>query len=160
MSEDAPEFISPPSTLKGKAPMTNDGVDLEALERAEQVIAGLQDSYLDWVQDDLTNLYAAYEKASAEPSQRQVQMEEVFRIAHDVKGQGGSFDYPLMTIIANHLCRFLEHSDEISVSDLQVVKLHIDSMKVVIARRMEGDGGEPGNQLIGGLEAVLAKIGR
>ncbi|OFX12602.1 MAG: hypothetical protein A2516_06490 [Alphaproteobacteria bacterium RIFOXYD12_FULL_60_8] len=155
-----PEFITPPTNIKSKVSITPDGVDLEALEKAEQVIAGLQDSYLDWVEEDLRNIQAAYDKAVADAANRKAYFDEIFRISHDVKGQGGSFDYPLMTIIGNHLCRFLESVETPKESDLQVIKLHIDSLRVVITQRMAGDGGAVGTKLVAGIEAVLTKVGK
>jgi hypothetical protein len=50
MAEDKLEIINPPNSLKQKVGTGGPGaVDLEALERAEQVIVGMTDSYLEWV---------------------------------------------------------------------------------------------------------------
>lgn len=156
--DDEPQFINPPNTLKAKVNVSAGGVDLDALERAESVIAGLQDNYLEWVQDDLVSLQAAYELALKEPEKRDEHMNELFRVAHDMKGQGGSFGYQLVTAIGNLLCRFIEKIDQPSKADLQVIKIHIDAMKLVIAKRIEGDGGKQGDEIVAGLEAVTDKF--
>ncbi|MEO5374668.1 MAG: Hpt domain-containing protein [Alphaproteobacteria bacterium] len=158
MAEKDAEFIVPPNRIKSKVTYNDSGVDMAALARAEQVIANLQGNYLQWVEDDLTNLQAAYEKARAEPDNRKRHLDEVFRIAHDVKGQGGSFGYHLMTIIANQLCRTIEKYDATRDDVLEVVKLHIHALRLVISQRMEGDGGAAGASLVKGLEAVISKV--
>lgn len=158
MAEKDVEFIIPPNKIKNKVSYSDTGVDMAALARAEQVIANLQGNYLQWVEDDLANLQAACEKAFAEPENRKEHLAEIFRIAHDVKGQGGSFNYQLMTVIANQLCRIIEKLDASRDDVLQVVKLHIDALRLVITQRMEGDGGQAGVGLVKGLEAVVGKI--
>lgn len=155
-----PEFIQPPSSLKDKVAITSNGVDLDALEQAEQLIAGMQDSYLEWVEEDLKKLATLYAQAQKETGSRQPVFKDIFSVAHDVKGQGGSFNYPLMTIIGNLLCRFLERLEgqEPKESHMAIVKVHIDAMRLVISQRMEGEGGKVGDNLIRGLNAALSKI--
>lgn len=157
-----PEFIQPPSSLKDKVAITNDGVDLDALEQAEQLIAGMQDSYLEWVEEDLKKITACYVAAQQETGSRKQVFKDIFSVAHDIKGQGGSFDYPLMTIIGNLLCRFLERLEKEDVepkeSHMAVVKVHIDALRLVIAQRMSGEGGKVGDNLIRGLNAALSKV--
>lgn len=153
------EFIKPPSTLKDKVSIDPNGIDPAMLEKAEQLIAGLQGDYLTWVQDDLARIQAAYEKARDDADNRDAHVEAVFQISHDMKGQGGSFNYPLITQIGNLLCRFLENQPKpLRSAEMDVVKVHIDTMRMVISKKMEGDGGPMGEQLLRGLQAVLAKV--
>ena len=87
-------------------------------------------------------------------------METIFGIAHDMKGQGGSFNYDLMTILGNDLCRFIEDKETASDVDVEVIGLYVSAMKVVIAQRMEGDGGAAGTEVLNGLAAVVEKLTR
>lgn len=157
--DDKPEIIQPPSQLKDKVSITPGGIDLDALDKAESIIAGMQDSYLEWVEEDLEKLVALYDKAKAAGTgQRKAIFGDIFSVSHDVKGQGGSFDYPLMTVIGNHLCRFIERIDgEPSDKHLDVIKVHIDAMRMVIAKRMSGEGGRIGDGLVRGLIAAIDK---
>lgn len=156
---DEPEIIQVPNVLKNKVSFGPDGVDLEALERAEAVIANLQGNYLEWVQEDLQRLQALYETAIKLPeAERAPVMKQIFGIAHDVKGQGGSFGYGLVTAIGNQLCRFLEGRESFTNPELEAVRLHIDTIRMVIAKRMEGDGGREGESLMRGLQLVVNKV--
>ena len=108
MADDELEIINPPNTLKSKVREGGPGaVDLATLERAERVIEQMADSYLEWVQEDLVRMDAAYKALAAATGDRKAEAEQVFQIAHDIKGQGGSFGYDLMTLIANELCRLI-----------------------------------------------------
>lgn len=157
--EEKPEFIQPPNTLKSKVSLGPGGVDLDALERAEAVIANLKDNYLEWVEDDLVKIQAFYDRlAATAPEERKPLLQDVFRVAHDIKGQGGSFGYHLMTQLGNQLCRFIEGIKECGPTELEAIKVHIDAMRLVIGSRWEGDGGNQGKNLVAGLQLVLNKF--
>lgn len=153
-----PEFIEPPNTLKDKVSVSPNGVDLDTLDKAEQLIANMQGSYLEWVEEDLRKLQALYGQATQEPERRAAILKDIFAVAHDVKGQGGSFDYHLMTAIGNQLCRYIERIEGApNDRHMEVVKVHIDAMRLVIGQRMSGDGGDVGENLLRGLEAAIQK---
>ncbi len=155
------QLIQPPNTLREKVgPPGTGGVDADVLARAEKVIEDMADNYLVWVKDDIANLQAACDDlAAAEPgSDPKPHLERLFSIAHDMKGQGGSFGYPLITRVGNTLCRLVENLETPSDRDIEAIRLHVDAMRLIIANRMTDDGGPEGHRLIRGLELVLAKI--
>lgn len=157
MADNSHEIIVPPNTLQSKVSVDEDGVDLEALERAEAVIQAMSGEYLEWVQEDLRQLEAMVARIRKDQTTIKADFDELFRIAHDIKGQGGSFGYDLMTAVGNHLCRFIERLPEPALRDLDVVQVHLDAFKLIIANRMEGDGGADGLRMVKGLQAVVAK---
>lgn len=151
----APQIIRPPQTLQGKVDKGGPGaVDLDALAKAEEVIANLADDYLDWVREDFVRLEAAYDVLVSGNGDDAANLEALFQIAHDMKGQGGSFGYDLMTAIGDHMCRLLEKVDKAGPLEIQMVRLHIDAMRVVITKELKGDGGAEGRQLMMGLALV------
>ena len=159
MSDDKLEIINPPNALKQKVGTGGPGaVDLEALERAEKVIAGMTDNYLEWVAEDLIKIEKAYTKLAAASGDRKEEMNGVFQIAHDIKGQGGSFGYDLMTAIGNELCRLVEKTDVAGAGEIEAVKLHIDALKLVIAGDLKGNGGKEGEKLLSGLQQICDKL--
>ena len=159
MAEDKLEIINPPNALKQKVGTGGAGaVDLEALERAEQVISGMTDSYLEWVVDDLEKIEQAYATLVSASGDKKAEMNGVFQVSHDIKGQGGSFGYDLMTAIGNELCRLIEKADKIGAGEVTAVKLHIDAMKLVIAEDLKGTGGTEGEKMLSGLQQVCDKL--
>ena len=80
-------------------------VDAAALARAEQVIADMAGDYLEWAEEDLLNMEDALDKLKAAGRKDSKEhIERIFQLAHDVKGQGGSFGYDMMTRISDQLC--------------------------------------------------------
>jgi len=162
MSDEKPsqaQVIKPPQTLQNKVEKGGPGaVDLEALSKAEDVIANLADDYLDWVKEDLVRLEAAYDQLKSGEGDPAANLEEVFQIAHDMKGQGGSFGYDLMTAIGDQLCRLVEKMDTAGPREVLMIRVHIDAMKVIITKGLKGDGGNEGRQLLMGLTLVGDKV--
>ncbi|MEQ9109362.1 MAG: Hpt domain-containing protein [Rhodospirillaceae bacterium] len=154
-----PEYIYPPNTLKNKVTIDASSVDASALAQAELAIGEMSEDYLEWVKDDLAALQAAYEKAVSDPASANEAKEDLHGYAHDIKGQGGSFGYPLMTAVGNQLAKFIESiPGTLTAPQLQVVKVHIDTLKLIIVDRMDGDGGKAGDRLLRALDAVIAKV--
>jgi len=129
-----------------------DELDQEMVAKAEAVIAGLKGAYLDWVTEDLRRLEVLYaEVSAAELKTRGPLMQQVFTIAHDVKGQGGSFGYDLMTAVGNQLCRFIEAREDWPDGSLLLIRKLLDAMTLVLAEGLEGDGGAMGTALLADL---------
>lgn len=155
--DDKAELIQPKGTLQSKVTVGGPGaVDASTLDRAEAVIADLADDYLEWVQEDLVRIEAAYEALKASPDKGT--LDAVFQIAHDMKGQGGSFGFDLMTAVGNQLCRLSERIDKIGPREVEMVRVHIDAMKVIITNKMKGDGGNAGGALLDGLDQMVVKL--
>jgi hypothetical protein len=159
MPDDKLEIINPPNALQQKVGTGGPGaVDLEALERAEQVIVGMTDSYLNWVAEDLEKIEVAYKALATASGDRQAEMKGVFQVAHDIKGQGGSFGYDLMTAIGNELCRLIEKTENPGSGEIEAINLHIHALKLVIAEDMKGNGGKAGEKMLSGLQQVCDKL--
>lgn len=155
------EVITPPDTLKKKVKIGGPGaVDLDTLNRAEAVIADMADNYLEWVAKDLTEIHQAVENLKAEKKDHKDALARIFQLSHDMKGQGGSFGYTLMTILGGNLCNFVEKLEDAGSAEVEVIQLHINAMDLVIAKQMKGDGGKEGEQLLKGLGLVAAKVSK
>ena len=118
----------------------------------------MANSYLDSVADDLRNIDETFGKLEAATGDRKEELMAVFQTALILKGQGGSFGYDLMTTIGNELCRLIEKLDKAGPKEVEAIKLHIDSMKLVISNDIKGDGGVTGKEMLAGLQKVCDKL--
>ena len=118
----------------------------------------MTDSYLEWVVEDLKKIEAAYSNLESAGGDRKEEMNAVFQVAHDIKGQGGSFGYDLMTAIGNELCRLIEKADKVGTGEVQAIKLHIDALKLVIAEDLKGTGGKEGEKMLAGIQKICDKL--
>ncbi len=151
------KIIHPPKALQAKVEKGGPGaVNAAALAAAEEVIVALADEYEDWVREDLKKLEKAFEDLKSGGAHEK-HIKAVFEIAHDMKGQGGSFGFDLVTAIGDHLCRLLEKVDKIGPRELDMVRVHIDAMQVVVNKKLKGDGGKEGASLLLGLSVIGEK---
>lgn len=120
-------------------------LDPEALARAEAALAGLSHDYLTWAEADIASLRAGLAGLEGHPAEA---LDRLYRIAHDMKGQASTFGYPLVTEIAQRLCRLIETGQ--AAPDR--LHLHVEALAEVVESRLTGDGGAAGRALIGRLE--------
>lgn len=155
----APRIIRVPSSLDRKVSKGGPGaVNKQSLAQAEQVIEDLADDYVDWAKEDLAKLEHAFNGLKDGSLSTEDGLKEVFEVAHDMKGQGGSFDFPLMTAVGDSLCRLTDTLEKVGSRELEGIQLHITTMKLIIASNMKGDGGREGNMLLNGLDLMVEKL--
>ena len=126
-------------------------------EKAMDVLADLAKEYETWVLSDLQHLNDVFVKAqSVEGIERaKLIQSDLFRIAHDIKGQGATFDYDLMTQVGNHLCRYIEKKSSYGEKELDDIETHICALNQIIKGHLKGDGGEMGQKLLSHIEEIV-----
>jgi hypothetical protein len=132
----------------------------EALEAAEKALEKMAEDYPDWVSGLIVKLQEQHGRCVDSPEKRRDCFEAINHISHDMKGQGGTFGYPLITTVADSLYGFTYSREEITDSQVELVKAHLDAMRAVIRGRVSGSGGEIGEKLIEGLNEAIAKYSK
>ena len=129
---------------------------LNDYEKAMAVLDDLSKDYLVWVQTDLKNLENAFFQALQVDGEQIVSLirDKLFRTAHDMKGQGATFGYDLVTDIGNHLCRYIERFDNFDEKQMDEIKIHINALRQVLDERLIHDGGNTGALLKQKVEAL------
>ena len=84
--------------------------------------------------------------------------DEDYKIAHELRGQGGSYGYPLVTRFGDQVCRYLDAAAGLDAKSLVIVKATADAIAVVINSKVVGDGGDTGRALVAMLDKVLAQV--
>ncbi len=149
------EFYQPQTHLQDRVEICDAGkLDFSA---ADSVIDDLATEFVQRLPSELTDIEAALvalEETPGDASKRMI----LFRLVHDLKGQAGTFDYLLITVIGNDLCRFIERPIALSPRCLKVAWFHVDAMKRVVAKGMTGDGNGHGLKMIDTLHRMTQKV--
>jgi hypothetical protein len=124
--------------------------------RAQEVIKNLAHSYLDAVAFDIADLIRLIRQVAQATDAGEV-MPKIYKLAHEIKGGGGSFGFPLISRISASLCWFAEGLSRPAEMDFTIMKFHADAMNIVVRRKIKGHGGELGSLLAEGLEVLVAK---
>jgi hypothetical protein len=154
-SEDEFEVIAPPNALMGKVRVEADGNAVDLIARADAAIANQSEFYLNRAREELDGLCAAYDHAMDDPAERAGALDRMFGIAHNMKGQGGSFGYDLVTSIGSSLCECLRGREAATDEIMRVIKAHIDGLAVVFEHDLKGDGGALGQRLADRLRGLV-----
>ena len=85
----------------------------DPVARAEQALAGLSGEFRKWMSVECDRLAAAHAVILKQGFNR-VTREELFRAAHDIKGDAATFGYPTAAAAAESLCRIIEHAPDLS----------------------------------------------
>ena len=122
---------------------------LDEYNKAMAVLDDLTKEYVVWVQKDLQNLEDTYSQAvsSFGKAREEIIRNSLFRITHDMKGQGATFGYDLITDIGNHLCRYIERQDVFCEAQMNAIEVHIQALREIIEHKLVGDGGKEGQEL-------------
>ncbi|MBI3514305.1 MAG: response regulator [Proteobacteria bacterium] len=136
-------------------PMT---IDPEILKAAEQQLDRMETDYSDWVRGTVKQLSDAYEKALVDDRARTAAVAQINRISHDLRGQGTTFGYPLITVFGNSLHECTVKIDKVPDKLLEFVRAHIDGITAVIRDRIKGSGGAIGTELVESLERARTRL--
>jgi CheY-like chemotaxis protein len=151
-------FRPPNKLIETLGPL--DGPDPDMLiAQIEASIAGLKKQYLSWAEADLKSLYRALDAARRHLSDAESHVKSMGDTAHSMRGQGGTFGYPLITQIGNSLCELTEKAEEFGAAEIEALELHVRAIHTVIEGRIEGDGGDAERTMLAGLHAVNARYG-
>lgn len=150
-----------PNSLKEKAGgMGSKGggeMPMALLEQAEEKLERKKLDFADWALKYLSELSNLCADALMKPGRRAAHFEKIHLLAHELRGQGGTFGYPLITHVAKMLYEITHEFCREDDSAVEIVKAHIDTMRVVIRDRISGDGGAIGKELIAGIQAAIER---
>jgi len=160
MAEKA-EFIRPRRHISQKVSKTGgpspEHAIVKALNAAEDIISG----YQGWAVDDMEKLWLTF-LGFVDTDQGKITEEHVltmYNLSHEARGQGGSFGFPLITLIADSLCKFLDGRGGLTTMDLEIVRIHILALKAVFRQNLKGDCGALSREIPNLLLALRNKAG-
>lgn len=132
----------------------------ELMMKAESVASMLSSQYPELVQEDLEQLreaVAALHSATSASGTQQA-ADAVFFTARNLKGQGGSFGYPLVTTIAGLLCRLIKQARVIDRQIIKSIDIHVDAIALVISDAITDPKSSEGKRLADEVGALTLRL--
>jgi len=132
-------------------PVTATSQSPEELEKlATEAMSDLSAKFPAWASGDvqqvktwLAEAYGMYDTPRAE-----IIRQKVYPKVHDLKGQGTTFGYPLITDIGTHMCALITNKTAYSNADVVSLKNDILMMETVLWKKLKGDGGPKGADIL------------
>jgi HPt (histidine-containing phosphotransfer) domain-containing protein len=135
----------------------------DPIARAEKALAGLSGEFKNWMTvetDRLATAHAAILRHGFTKANR----EELFRAAHDIKGDAATFGFPSAAAAAESLCRIIEHAPDLDQVPSDLIAHHINAIEAIVRQRTKLDtvsmASELSRQLRGVADAYLTHANR
>jgi len=106
--------------------------------RAEQALAGLSGEFKNWMATEVARLANAYAATQTDGFNKDTRG-ELFRAAHDIKGDAATFGYPSAAVIAESLCRVIEHAPELEKVPAELFSHHINAIQAIVSENTKLD---------------------
>ncbi|UFZ06541.1 Hpt domain-containing protein [Bradyrhizobium ontarionense] len=103
----------------------------DPIARAEAALADLSGEFKSWMDTEagrLSKAYAAVLKNDFDDSA----CEEMFRAAHDIKGDAATFGYPAAAEVADSLCRIIEHAPDLDKVPAELFEHHVNAIQAIV----------------------------
>jgi HPt (histidine-containing phosphotransfer) domain-containing protein len=123
------EVITPPHRLRKAVKAATDGDD-DPIARADAALKQLSSEFGTWMQAECDRLEAARQQIAARGLNEKTH-DELFRAAHDIRGEAATFGFPILAGPADSLCRLLEHTPEHDRIPLALVDQHVDAVRAI-----------------------------
>jgi len=135
------------------------------VKRAQDAVAELSADYQNWALADLAKAEQALAEARGDPATAQPALQRLYGVAHDMKGQGGSFGFPLVTHVAQSLCRLLvspggsSRHVELPAEEATfgLIEVHLKALRLILEKSVRGEGGDVGQKLVAKLQSMAGR---
>ncbi|MBV8922835.1 Hpt domain-containing protein [Bradyrhizobium sp.] len=123
--------ITQPNPLRKVLRRVGETESDDPVTRAEKALAGLSGEFKSWMAIEADRLTAAHavilthgfgDKSCA----------ELFRAAHDIKGDAATFGYPAAAATADSLCRIIEHAPDLEKVPLDLITHHVQAVQAIV----------------------------
>jgi chemotaxis protein histidine kinase CheA len=103
----------------------------DPVARAEKALAGLSGEFKDWMAIECERLAAAHAAILSRGFSTDTR-EELFRAAHDIKGDAATFGFPTAGAAAESLCRIIEHAPDLERVPAELIAHHINAIQAIV----------------------------
>lgn len=150
--------MSQQNSLKLKVGGRFGAIDPNAIAKAEAALKSLSGNFAQWLQDEVVKLENARARVRAEGLNTET-MEQLYLRAHDLKGLGATYEFPLITRIAASLCRLIDDKDKRLTAPMTLIDAHIDAIKASVRDSIKTEDHPVGRSLVLELERKVVEAG-
>ena len=125
----------------------------DPIARAEKALADLSGEFKTWMLVEADRLSAAHARVLKDGF-TDANSEELFRAAHDIKGDAATFGYPSAAAVAESLCRVIEHAPDLDNVPSELIQHHINAVQAIVRDHTKLDS----TKVAGELSRRLRKV--
>jgi hypothetical protein len=160
MSRAKVEFIDPRTAGAQPPPLKKPVFDANAVVRADETLRAMSGSFADWLEGDMQKLQTARLNAE-QGGWTDAGLEALLAAAHDLKGMGATYGYPLATQLSASLCRLIETEagKEAARARPSLVCAHVDALRASVRDGIKSSAHPVGRAILEALEREVDSLG-
>ena len=122
-------------------------IDLAAVARAEAALAAMSVNLQPWLEKEVTRLDAAMSAVRSKGRSAET-MDALYHRAHDLKGLGTTYGYPIISQIAGTLCRLIDTPERRMAAPLELALAHVEAIKAAARDQIKTEDDAIGRALV------------
>jgi HPt (histidine-containing phosphotransfer) domain-containing protein len=147
------QVITQPNPLRRAVRLMSDDEADDPIARAEKALAGLAGQFNDWMASECQRLSAAHDALARDGISKSTR-DELFRAAHDIKGEAATFGYPSAAAAAESLCRIIDHAPDLAKVPAELIGNHVKAILAIVREHARIDSFGVEHELSRRLRAV------
>lgn len=151
------EIINPPNMLKAKVGGKLPPADKALIERAERAVDNLKVEFSDWLGEEVTRLelYLVEVKKAGLGGELG---EMLFTTAHDLRGLGTTYEFPIITRMAGSLSKLIDTEEKRATAPMALIEAHVGAIRAAVAQNVRDDADPIGKALAEELEKQVVVL--
>ena len=131
----------------------------DPVARAEAALAGMSGEFKNWMAIETERLAAAH-AAILKDGFTSFTRGELFRAAHDIKGDAATFGYPTAAAAAESLCRIIEHAPDLNKVPADLITHHINAIVAIVREHSRSDAMDTASELSRPVGTIKSHLSR
>lgn len=129
------EIVNPPNLLQVKIGGPISAGDLHLIEKAEDAIKDLRSDFGTWLEEEVQKLEEAAAEVKAEGLKGKAG-ETLFIRAHDLRGVGSTYEFPIITRLAKSLTKLIDLDEKREKAPRALALAHVDAIRAALSQNI------------------------
>ena len=138
---DEVEVISAPNMLQVKVGGPMGQADMHMIKKAEEALKDMRADFGAWLEEEVVKLETAA-KAVHKAGLKGDEGEELFIRAHDLRGLGTTYEFPIVTRLAASLTKMIDIPEKRAKAPVALALAHVGAIRAALSQNIR-DSNDP-----------------
>ena len=149
------EMISVPNLLQAKVGGPISQGDLHMIQKAEEALKDLRADFSNWLEEEVAKLETVAKDVRAQGLNSEAG-EQLFVRAHDLRGLGTTYEFPIITRLAGSLTKLIDNEEKRVSAPLPLALAHVGAIRAALSQNIRDTNDPVAAELAGELETQSA----
>lgn len=151
------EMITPPNMLRVKVGGRIGRIDEQAIQRAEAALDDMKEVFANWLENEVDKLEDAAVRVARDGINSEAG-QDLFSRAHDLRGMGSTYNFPIVTRMAGSLSKLIETDEKRAIAPTKLALAHTHAIRAALRQGVKDDQNPVGKALAEELESQVLEL--